>query len=680
SKSWFTNIELICFLRYYGLDFVEYEPQKDGVILGFLDKEYKEFFLHSDATLNGAEFMENCQGTHWQLLIMEENEKAINILFPNTKGDLTKVSPSLISFSSSITVKSQAKNKQDEEHHLSYKNEKEDHPLTQSNSVAKPEDNFIVKLASEFAKVNITSSYKNISVAQLINKLKTLISTSHSLNLTPDFKLRLQQDLTDIKFYLHNPAYVTGAAAKGGLVSLRHQYGAKLLRIGLMLNSKMHELTESDSDKAYKGIGLLVKSYKIKRAYLDIYQGKKFQKAGLSKANQQPLLSQVNPIKVQSKYNIQRLIEELKLTAAENEFGLRQDELQLFEVLLNLPYKLQHATNSYYPILNAGRLDSYKELKRKDNIYTSPYSTKGNVDKLANDGFVFFRLYVEPINSSQTRYGDTSLIFDVDLLFQQGWISLHDQLKPFSTPGASRYYHKKRLIRTAEVVKINNQTKDVALNDGLSYTYRKSPIKSYGGKKDTQKSFGSSIEVFEKTRSFLEEIFYGPDILVGIALSLVRELRYLEASEFRQYFLTNFAKASKAEQIQSLGELIKDSFRIEGKYPVALGLQANGTDNRQYYAPIVEENGLFAQQFQVINADGDGRYTPDASINKEAMALGKLRAEQKVLEENRSNFSRQKKKFASSPSKVAECTARLQAIANRLSEIETALAKDTQHR
>jgi hypothetical protein len=44
SKSWFTNVELICFLHYYGLGFAEYKSQKDGVILVFLNKEYKEFF------------------------------------------------------------------------------------------------------------------------------------------------------------------------------------------------------------------------------------------------------------------------------------------------------------------------------------------------------------------------------------------------------------------------------------------------------------------------------------------------------------------------------------------------------------------------------------------------------------------------------------------------------------
>lgn len=71
--------------------------------------------------------------------------------------------------------------------------------------------------------------------------------------------------------------------------------------------------------------------------------------------------------------------------------------------------------------------------------------------------------------------------------------------------------------------------------DGNRYRYRTAPIASYDkGKLDTQKSFGTTIPTTEVTRSFLKEIFFGEDILIGIALSVIRELRCLERCGFRQ--------------------------------------------------------------------------------------------------------------------------------------------------
>jgi hypothetical protein len=72
SKSWFTNTELICFLRYYGFRFEGYKlelcTQVKGLILEFTNSNGESFYLHSNATMNEQGFQEASAGTHWQPL------------------------------------------------------------------------------------------------------------------------------------------------------------------------------------------------------------------------------------------------------------------------------------------------------------------------------------------------------------------------------------------------------------------------------------------------------------------------------------------------------------------------------------------------------------------------------------------------------------------------------------
>ncbi|MFN7094499.1 MAG: hypothetical protein ACK4M7_03960, partial [Burkholderiales bacterium] len=616
SKIWFTNTELKCFLRYYGLDFVGYKldlaSQVDGIILEFTNHGDEHFYLHSNATMNEQSFQEAHGGTHWKLLSKGDSVNSLSRLPVSTP----QVSP------------------------INFFTQKESRKLELTllpSADVKPEDNLMAKLEPSFEKLNLKVSYPVIPVSELIAKIEVLNESSRAADLNSESFSALRHQLNEIRYYFSTPNHVTGAAYQGGLAQLEDQYGAALFRIALMINSqatKKRKLNETEFDTAHKGFTNLVKRYKVKRAYTDIHKGKKFVKAGLPKFARENSLFHNNPIRDLSKQNITLLIKELKQTGTNTKFGIRPEEEALFATLLKLPYKLQHATNAYYPMLNSGKFNSYKEIKRRNPYYESSYSTKGNVEKLGNDGFVFFystkgnveklgndgfvffRLYVDPINNSQTRYGDSSLIFDLNLLLHHGWISLHDQLVPFSTPGATRFYQGKRLIRTAAVIAMKNNTQEKTLHDGLLYKYRISPIQSYNGKEDTQKSFGQSIQVLEIKRSFLDEIFYGRDILLGIALSVIRELRYLEVSGFRQYFLDEFAKANKSEQTQLLGNLIKNFSRIEAKYPVGLRLKAGIDEGTQSFSTIarLDTSTPLEQPFQVINPDGDGSYNLDMSF------------------------------------------------------------------
>jgi hypothetical protein len=669
-NSWFTNAELISYLRYYGLHFegykieAEIQTQIKGIILEFTNHEGKKFFLHSNASMNEQGFQEAAGGTHWQALSKTD------------AGDLSS--------RSNLTMQQHKSPK-----YFCQNISKEVEPISLPSTSVNFENDLMLKLESRLGKLSLDISCPVITVSELIAKIEALKEGSIVDSLGGKNFSALKLQLDEIRYYFFNPNFVTDAAYERGIAQLKDKYGADLLQIALMINSttfRKRKLSEIDSHTVYTGFNKLVRHYKVQRAYNDIHKGKKFVKAGLPKFNRNNPLFHNNPIKDLSKQNISLLIEDLKQTGTPTKFGLRPDEIDLFNMLFKLPYKLQHATNAYYPILNSGSLDSNKEMKRKNPAYESSFSTKGNVEKLGNDGFVFFRLYVEPINNSQTRYGKTSLIFNMNLLLKDGWVSLHDQLIPFSTPGAVRFYQGNRLIRTAAPIALNNNTKDKTLHDGLLYKYRLTPIKSYNGRKDTQKSFGKSIEVQKRICSFLTEIFYGEEILLGIALSVIRELRYVETSGFRQHFLNKLAKASESEQIHLLGNLIKDLFRIEGKQPVGLRITADIEAGTQYFSPITRLDGSepLNQPFEVINPDGDSSYNLDMSVNPEGMELAMLRAEKRILREEITNSRRQigkvKDKNGENEEKIKDYNSRIKKMHARLDKIRASLAKNKRHR
>jgi hypothetical protein len=65
---------------------------------------------------------------------------------------------------------------------------------------------------------------------------------------------------------------------------------------------------------------------------------------------------------------------------------LDPQEIEVFKAIIDLPFKCQHATAHYYPLLTSGGLDSYEEIKRHDSDYEPKFSTKGNIEKLQNGG------------------------------------------------------------------------------------------------------------------------------------------------------------------------------------------------------------------------------------------------------------------------------------------------------
>jgi hypothetical protein len=484
-----------------------------------------------------------------------------------------------------------------------------------------------------------------ITFENLESKIQSLMTSFNNAKRTLTKSMR--SILEDINYYLSNPSHVLRANYFGGINALREKYSTQLLRLNVY-NHPTQSILLSNKQAALVNhhFTRIAQVFKVKQAYKALLSGKKFQKAKL-KARKSD-----NPIQYQSRRNLKKLIFNLKSSSkgSKNLHGLMDDEITLFEVLLNLPISIQHATNHFYPIQSAGSLASYTEIQRFNPDYKSAFSTPGNIEKLGNGGFVFFRVFVDGANGNETRYGSTSLVSDISLLCTGGWISLHDQLNPFPShsPNTRRFYWHNRLLRASKVVSIHSDTKDDSLKDGLQYTYRQAKIYGYNGKKDIIKEFGSDEDsVTTQTRSFLSEMFFGDDIRLGISLATIYELRQLDKCGFRKHFIGEFTKTSKNKRNKLVGDLIRSLFRIEGKLPVAVKPEVSLATNIGFFTSTPRSLNQVNRSapVTVVNPEGDGRYSIDLTENIKKAKSTSLRDRKKEITDKLSVARRQVARF-----------------------------------
>jgi hypothetical protein len=476
----------------------------------------------------------------------------------------------------------------------------------------------------------------------------------------PQLLQSLEAKYARIKYLHNNPLQIKDAAKDGGAREFYRRYEPALLKNSITLNNlkrvaekmspQLKEITIEEAELVARGFNSLVRHHKFNLTYCRLATGIKFKKTGTVKLSPVKKVKPTNPIAEISKANIARLKSALN-EKNNNPYGLRDDELPLLKLLLQLPLRCQHATNFYYPIANAGSLDSYTEIQRHRPDFESAFSTKGNVTKLGNGGFVFFRIFVEGVNGSDSRYGNTRLVTDISVLEQHGWISLHDQLIPFPHKGTSKnFYWDKRILRTGKPSNLNSKTKTNADRDGIEYTYRQEKLPTggrYKGKKDSLKTFREKMNKTTRTLSFTDEIFYGKDILLGIALSVIYELRCLANCGFREDFLKFMnSEENSTRKIKHLGLLLKGLFRVEGKYPVSLQLLSQQDTSSVAFFPYVNPSkDEVGHPVVVENPSGDHRFSPDLTVNVEDMKHALLNQELKYVSDKIAVFKKQRGRY-----------------------------------
>lgn len=299
-----------------------------------------------------------------------------------------------------------------------------------------------------------------------------------------------------------------------------------------------------------------------------------------------------------------------------NGFGLLPTEVDLCAAIIDLPFTIKHATPNWYCIANDGSLDSLSEFQKKNPNWSSEFSTPGNIENLGNHGFVFFRVDVgrDPV---VTRYGDTHIVDDLTVIETDGWISLFDQLKPLSSTTMQRYYdHEGNLIRYASMK---------GTNDSIHvYEYGKLLAKPNNKCKQATSFARSQCNAFDgdvwpsmnRKCKFTDFVFYGPQIRLGIALSLIYELRMFIQCGYYRNVMEQFRAlaASDVDRIAFLSRLVSQTFRPEGKYPVALRFTRERVESAK-----------------VIKPQGDDRWLPDATENPKIMPIVRAIQRRKYL-------------------------------------------------
>lgn len=499
--------------------------------------------------------------------------------------------------------------------------------------------------------------------------------------LKKDFKVdheALKEELQAIRHYFKTPNLVSNATGHGGMKGIISVYSPRLLWAESQFSARIPIMKPKQAAVVVRGFTSLARLFKTRKAYANLRQGKKFRLSGNVPSTALSILEQPNCIEMLSGQNIQRLITRLGGT---NALGLRDDELSLYKWLLELPFRMQHATNHYYAIANSGALDSYEEIQRTRPEYDSPFSTPGNVKSLGNHGFTFFRVFVDGTNGETTRYGNSRIVTDLSLIEKSGWVSLRDQLVPLSSAGTRRAFEGKALLRISSVVGISTTTTDKKLKDGIETTYRREefPGSPHRGKKETLKSLQEDAQATKRRVAFTEEIFYGSDIYRGIALSVIDELRNYETNGFRAYLLKQLNKSSPPERMRLLGEFVKKCYRIEGKYPTSVHLQEAAGANQLI---LKGTDPLYPVRIQgyIDNPDGDGRRKRDLSINQEAMKQALLKEEKKRIEGKLSVARRQVKRGKLSSEKKEHYTQEKSKLKQRHQEVKTKLEKSESER
>jgi len=284
---------------------------------------------------------------------------------------------------------------------------------------------------------------------------------------------------------------------------------------------------------------------KVQRLFKYLYSRRAYRKLNSGKVFVQSLGEGYLPDNIQtilqlSKHNLSHLRRSLA--------PLSDKEKELYSAFRSLPFYLKHATTAAsWTNIYSSRLIFSKDSLRDWNIVVPTNSPMSDEIYKQDVDFAFFRVEIgEDDWVSRFGEGDEQLrvVFDWKHLLEDGWVSLHDMLAPL---GARNPISELRTRDSGELVRVSSP--DMALQGGQKKWIHWKWKHTFPG------SDG------ERKVHILDEVFYGPDILEGMSLSVLRDLRELPA--LRQEAFSHFR-----EQHYCFW-LFKSLFRVEAKYPSA---------------------------------------------------------------------------------------------------------------
>ncbi|CAM5361770.1 hypothetical protein [Streptomyces canarius] len=420
---------------------------------------------------------------------------------------------------------------------------------------------------------------------------------------------RLDKAATELDAALQG--HIKDAAELGGTYTLRNQHApvvAVARHLARLADAALQETAQGvglvlkrfrgtqTSVHDVRGLSGLIRRYRTDKAFAEVPTGEQWRTvlpgedermrqlfpdlATMSKSDQ------VTFVRTLSERNIEALREEVGALLTEMPEAERARFGELWKALEELPYRIKHATPAYHAIANSGVMSSQGDLSRRGlRFLASGKSSAKNTTNLGNDDFVFFRMEVGD-RPMATRYGPTTLVFDAKVLEEQGgWVSLHDQLHPLDRDTMSQLKMGGDVVRSATY---DDGFTEMGRRSRWTYTY---PDKS------------------TRQVSFEQEVFHGEHVREALALSVVREV-HLIGGAFQEDVFRLLADAAQPEE---LGAVVSKLYRPEAKFGSGLPINPYGSRvETEWPRPIT-----------VHDADGDGRYLADGTVDPTARAAGK---------------------------------------------------------
>ncbi|MGW0513531.1 WXG100-like domain-containing protein [Streptomyces olivaceoviridis] len=405
--------------------------------------------------------------------------------------------------------------------------------------------------------------------------------------------------------------YVRDAAELGGLYTLRNQHAplvAVARHLSKLVDGALQNMVEDDhlvleefrgtetSLRDVRGLVGLIRRYRTDKAFAEVPTGEQWRTVLPGEDEHWRRLfpdlttmsrsDQIAFVRTLSDRNIESLRAEVGDLLRNMPEAERARSEELRKALEGLPYRIKHATPAYHAIANSGVMSSQGDLARRGlGILASGKSSAKNTSSLGNDDFVFFRLEAGD-GPMVTRYGPTTLVFDAAVLEDQGgWVSLHDQLHPLDRETMRQLRVGDDIVRSA------------TYDDGFAGAGRRS-------RWTYQYPDGTVRHV-----SFEQEVFHGDHVREALALSVVREV-HLIGGPFKDDV---FGLLSGAAGPEELGSVVSKLYRPEAKFGSGLPINPYGSRvETEWPRPIT-----------VHNANGDGRYLADGTVDPTARAAGR---------------------------------------------------------
>ncbi|MFI6017889.1 hypothetical protein ACIBCP_09800 [Streptomyces sp. NPDC051287] len=468
--------------------------------------------------------------------------------------------------------------------------------------------------SDQFIRTGGEIQSRSVTVRRLANELESLVTAGA----TPHAELKglaegLEQAAKDLDAALQG--HVTDAARFGGTYTLRNEHApvaavahhlaelvddaVKAAKPGDGLVLKGFLGTDASVERVQRGIPGLLRRYRENQAFGDVHSGEQWKAVlpgteaqwkqvfddfdgfdKLSRSQQHDFVRKLSEKNIADlRADVEGLLKDLP--AADR---LKFQELQA--KLEALPYRIKHATPAYHAIANSGVMSSQGDLARRGvRFLASGKSSVKNTSNLGNDDFVFFRMEVGD-KPMATRYGPTTLVFDAKVLEEKGgWVSLHDQLHPLDRDTMNQLKFGDDTVRSA---KYDEGFDEVGKRGRWTYEYPG-----------------------ERTRqvSFEQEVFHGAHVQEALALSVVREV-HLIGGGFKDDVFRLLADTTTPEE---LGSVISKLYRPEAKFGSGLPINPHGS----------HATSEWPKPLAVHDADGDGRYLADGSVDPAARAAGK---------------------------------------------------------